>query len=77
MGHKEFETANCVRAILGNTQEEKTDTITKLECNIDDMTAEEIGYATEQLLKLGAVDVFTVPIGIEKEPPGNFAFVYM
>ena len=40
-------------------------------CNIDDMTAEEIGYATEQLLKLGAVDVFTVPIGMKKNRPGT------
>ena len=35
------------------------------------MTAEEIGYATEQLLKLGAVDVFTVPIGMKKNRPGT------
>ena len=40
-------------------------------CNIDDMTAEGIGYATEQLLKLGAVDVFTVPIGMKKNRPGT------
>ena len=53
MGHKEFETANCVRAILGNTQEEKTDTITKLECNIDDMTGEEISFAEEMLFSAG------------------------
>lgn len=66
MGHKEFETANCVRAILGNTQEEKTDTITKLECNIDDMTGEEISFAEEMLFSAGARDVFTVPIYMKK-----------
>lgn len=69
MGHKEFETANCVRAILGNTQEEKTDTITKLECNIDDMTGEEISFAEEMLFSAGARDVFTVPIYMKKNRP--------
>ena len=66
MGHKEFETANCVRAILGNTQEGKTDTITKLECNIDDMTGEEISFAEEMLFSAGARDVFTC-LCVEKD----------
>lgn len=69
MGHKEFETANCVRAILGNTQEGKTDTITKLECNIDDMTGEEISFSEEMLFSAGARDVFTVPIYMKKNRP--------
>ena len=69
MGHKEFETANCVRAILGNTQEGKTDTITKLECNIDDMTGEEISFAEEMLFSAGARDVFIVPIYMKKNRP--------
>ena len=64
MGHKEFETANCVRAIEG-----KTDTITKLECNIDDMTGEEISFAEEMLFSAGARDVFTVPIYMKKNRP--------
>ena len=37
MGKKDFERANCVRAFLGETEGQR-DTITKLECNIDDMT---------------------------------------
>lgn len=69
MGHKEFETANCVRAILGNTKEENTDTIIKLECNIDDMTGEEISFAEEMLFYAGARDVFTVPIYMKKNRP--------
>ena len=65
MGAKDFETANCVRVMLGETESEAQQVL-ELKCNIDDMTAEEIGYATEQLLKLGAVDVFTVPIGMKR-----------
>ena len=37
MGHRNFEVANCVRVILGKTQDKNTDTIIKLECNIDDI----------------------------------------
>lgn len=69
MGHKEFETVNCVRAILGNTKEKNTDNIIKLECNIDDMTGEEISFAEEMLFKAGARDVFTVPIYMKKNRP--------
>lgn len=69
MGKKDFEAPNCVRAMLGNTLGQ-TDDILELSCNLDDMTGEEIGFATEQLLKAGALDVFTTPIGMKKSRPG-------
>ena len=37
MGKKDFEAANCVRAMLGQTQEESA-AIAQLACNLDDMT---------------------------------------
>ena len=49
MGTKDFERANCVRIMLYN-EENDSDEITCLSCNIDDMTGEEMGFATEQLL---------------------------
>ncbi len=69
MGKKNFEAANCVRAIMGEINN-KTNEIIELSCNIDDMTAEEIGYAMEVLFKNGALDVFTTPIGMKKSRPG-------
>ena len=69
MGKKDFEQANCVRAFLGES-EGKREQITKLECNLDDMTGEDIGYAIEQLFNAGARDVFTQPIGMKKNRPG-------
>lgn len=68
MGKKDFEHANCVRAFLGES-EGKRETVTKLECNLDDMTGEEIGFAIEQLFEAGAKDVYTQPVGMKKSRP--------
>ena len=76
MGNKDFEAANCVRSLIGETQDvEKTDKIIELCCNVDDMTAEEIGFASEQLLTGGALDVFTIPIVMKKSRPGTLICV--
>lgn len=69
MGKKDFETVNCVRAMLGETGD-NTDEITELCCNIDDMTGEEIGFAMDRLFDAGAVDVYMIPIGMKKNRPG-------
>ncbi len=69
MGKKDFPTANCVRAMLGKTAGEG-DVVTELCCNLDDMTAEAIGFAEEQLLAAGALDVYTVPAQMKKSRPG-------
>ena len=69
MGGKDFEQANCVRAMLGETMDQ-ADTVLELRCNLDDMTGEAIGFAAGQLLDAGALDVFTVPIGMKKSRPG-------
>lgn len=69
MGTKEFEAANCVRALLGQT-DEPAEQIAELCCNLDDMTPEAVGFAMEQLLQDGALDVYTTPIGMKKCRPG-------
>lgn len=69
MGKKDFERANCVRAILGETRD-KAENIIQLQCNVDDMTGEELGFAMERLYDAGAVEVFTVPVGMKKSRPG-------
>lgn len=80
MGKKDFEIANCVRAFLGDTVSYLTaedeedfsydDTILSISCNIDDMTGEAIGLATEILMAAGALDVYTIPIQMKKNRPG-------
>ncbi len=70
MGKKDFEAANCVRAMLGETTSEK-DIMYELNCNVDDMTAEQIGFALERCFKAGAVEAFTIPINMKKSRPGT------
>ena len=69
MGKKDFERANCVRVMLGQTQE-KPDSVLELSCNLDDMTGEAVGFALEQLMEQGALDAFTMAIGMKKSRPG-------
>ena len=73
MGKKEFSRLNAVRALLGETQEEKEnlkDRIVMLSCNVDDMTGEEMGAAMERLYEAGAREVFTTDVGMKKSRPG-------
>lgn len=67
-GTKEFERANCLRAFWGST-ENTSEQITELACNLDDMTPEAIGFAMEELLTGGALDVYTTAIGMKKNRP--------
>ncbi len=70
MGRKDFEQANCIRAMLGET-EDSGDRVVKLECNVDDMTAEALGFALEEVLAAGALEAYTTPVGMKKSRPGT------
>lgn len=70
MGTKDFEAANCVRAYLCENAE-TADTVVEISCNLDDMTPEAIGFATELLLDNGVLDVFTTPIFMKKNRPAT------
>lgn len=67
-GTKDFAAANVVRAMIGESRDAAEEVI-ELKCNIDDMTAEALGYAQEALLSAGALDVYTTPIGMKKNRP--------
>ncbi len=69
MGKKDFEAANCVRVMLGESGA-CGDEILELSCNVDDMTGEAIGFAMERLFEAGAREAFTIPVGMKKSRPG-------
>ena len=73
-GNKDFEVANMVRAMLGET-EVGQDRIVELQCNMDDVTAEELGYAMGLLLERGARDVFATAVTMKKGRPGTLLTV--
>ena len=75
LGQKDFERANLVRSILGEADAHSENKIVELSCNVDDMTAEKIGFAMERFYEAGAVEVYTIPVGMKKSRPGQLITV--
>lgn len=69
MGKKDFAKANMLRTFIGE-EDGEGDMVMEMECNLDDMTGEEIGYATGVLIEEGALDVFTTSVFMKKNRPG-------
>lgn len=71
LGKKDFGRLNAVRAFWGESEEDgRCERLIELGCNLDDMTGEELGFALGELFAAGALDVWTVPIGMKKSRPG-------
>jgi uncharacterized protein (TIGR00299 family) protein len=69
-GKRYLDRANYVRAMLIEEDEKSmSDTIIKMETNIDDCSGEELGYTLDLLFKAGALDVFYTPIFMKKNRP--------
>ena len=63
--------ANILRAMLGETvAQNEGDKVFEISCNIDDMTGEDISFASEKIFNAGALDVLTVPVTMKKGRPG-------
>ena len=79
MGHKDFPAANCVRVFAGRTTSgsahEPNGYVEELNCNIDDMSGEALGYACRTLIEAGAHDVFIQQIQMKKDRPGHLLSV--
>ncbi len=69
MGRKDFAKANMLRTFIGEADNE-SDKVVEMKFNVDDMTGEEIGYATGVLMDNGALDVFTTSVYMKKNRPG-------
>lgn len=74
MGKKDFEAANCVRAILGQG-DDSLEQVVEFTCNLDDISAERIAFAMEELFAAGAIEAYTIPVTMKKSRPGNLLCV--
>lgn len=70
IGEMQYIAANCVRAFWGERKAQCAPSIVELCCHIDDMTAEALAYASESLLKQGALDVTSAPLVMKKGRSG-------
>lgn len=70
-GSKDFEIPNVLRASLIEISENEKNISCKkiIETNIDDSTGEELGFASEKLFEIGALDVWYSPIYMKKNRP--------
>lgn len=70
-GKKDFDHPNVLRAFLfRETPEAVRETIKVLECQLDDITGEALGYAMTKILTNGALDVFYSAVSMKKSRPG-------
>ena len=71
IGHKDSEIPNVLRVLLCNEDNSgfKTDTVTVIECNIDDMNPEIYDSVFEKLFEKGALDVYISNISMKKSRP--------
>jgi uncharacterized protein (TIGR00299 family) protein len=76
-GSRELEIPNLLRVYVGETDEREyeKDEVILIETNIDDMNPQLSAYASEMLLKQGALDVFMTPIFMKKNRLGTLLSV--
>lgn len=68
-GKRDYKRPSILRGMLIEPESGDTDSIYKLESNIDDCTGESLGYAMERLLEAGARDVHYTPVYMKKNRP--------
>jgi hypothetical protein len=65
------EQPNLLRLVVGEALEARAgEEVWIVETNLDDLSGELIGYATERLWQAGALDVYTTAIQMKKSRPG-------
>ena len=64
---------NVLRVFVGDVEggtDAERDTVWVLETNLDDVPGEVVGFCVEELFAAGALDVYTVALGMKKNRPG-------
>ena len=68
---KNYEPADVSIPAVDVIREDDSDEVSELVCNLDDMTAEAVAFASEELFAAGALDVYTSGIGMKKGRQGT------
>jgi len=71
---------NVLRLVIGEAAsvlaaKTKSETITVLEANLDDLNPQVFGYVMDRLLEEGALDAFGMPVQMKKNRPGTLLTV--
>lgn len=74
-GARDFPRANFVRALLGVSCEDTVGSVLELRFNVDDMTGEELAFASDRIFEAGALDVSFAGVVMKKGRPGHIACV--
>ncbi len=69
LGKKDFAIANMVRTFIGESDDPEED-IDQIDCDIDDMTPEDLGGIVDRLLAAGALDACLKSCTMKKSRPG-------
>jgi uncharacterized protein (TIGR00299 family) protein len=63
--------ANVVSVLVGEVLESVVEPVGRLECNVDDLTGEQLGDAIENLMASGARDAWVTPTVMKKGRPAQ------
>ncbi|MFD2172287.1 nickel pincer cofactor biosynthesis protein LarC [Tumebacillus lipolyticus] len=76
-GTKDFAVPNVIRVLLGEAKAEEStrEIVHVLETQLDDCTAESLGYVMERLFAGGALDVYFTGVQMKKHRPGTLLTV--
>jgi pyridinium-3,5-bisthiocarboxylic acid mononucleotide nickel chelatase len=74
------EQPNVLRLFIGESAAQRTEAsleedIVVLEANLDDMSPQVYGYFADRALEAGALDVFSIPVQMKKNRPGQLVTV--
>ncbi len=70
-GRDDLPHPNLLRLMIGSSLEESgRERVNVIETNIDDMNPQLFDHIIERLLKMGALDIFLIPVMMKKNRPG-------
>jgi len=70
LGSRDFTVPNLLRIFIGESSEASSYGLFRLECTVDDMTGEELGFLWDVIYAAGVNDMYFTPVQMKKGRPG-------